>query len=562
MQNLQMNTGIKIALMFFVILLSCGSFLPGSQSSIDQKKRAVLRVQTTLIQASVVVTDKDGRPVRGLKKEDFVLLNEGKEQEISFFSEETMPTMEKTESASLPQNVFSNEPQYKGGIPSSLTIILFDTLNTRFWDQVSAKGELIKFLGQIQPQDRVAILSLGSDIRILHDFSSDTASLVDAVQRYRGRLNSVVGTTTEAAGTGNAVLDAIFDQANQAMNKYLDLEWRVENTLNAMTTIAEYVRTSPKRKNLIWVTGSFPFNYGFDSIPKGAGFSEDFGNYNDAFTKACRAISNANVAIYPVDARGLVGLADIVPEFNAATRGVRPQQNSVANSISSGLSAFRFTIDTMNILAAKTGGKAFYNSNDIMNSIRNAVDDGNANYTLGFYPRENQWNRAFHDLKVKVNRPGVEARHRSGFFALPGPKISPEDRSVRAAEAGHAALEATGITLRFRMEAAPGQGGHLKFDVAFDPRQITLELRDGRFEGSLHIAYLQRTSAGKVLASKQEVVKLRLSEDTYQKGLADGLSLSREWIIEPAAHELRIVVCDGISDSIGSIFIPIVRENK
>ena len=219
------------------------------------------------------------------------------------------------------------------------------------------------------------------------------------------------------------MLDALFDNANQAMNKYLDYAQRVENTLNAMTAIAEYLGTMPKRKNLIWVTGSFPFTYGFDKIAKGGNFAADFGNYDDAITKACRAISNANVSIYPVDARGLVGLADIVPEFNAATKGTRPnQQNNVANSISSGLSGLRNTFDTMNSLAGKTGGRAYYNSNDIMTSLRNAIDDGDVCYSLGFYPRENQSDRKFHNLEVKVNRPGMEVRHRSGFYRTARPE--------------------------------------------------------------------------------------------------------------------------------------------
>lgn len=280
-----------------------------------------------------------------------------------------------------------------------------------------------------------------------------------------------------------------------------------------------------------------------------------------SITKACRAISNANVSIYPVDARGLVGLADIVPQFNAATQGSRPSgYNNVANSISSGLLGLRATFDTMNSLAGKTGGRAYYNSNDIMTSLRNAIDDGDVTYMLGFYPREDQSDRKFHNLEVKVNRPGMEVRHRSGFFALPGPKIPPENRGARAVEAGRAPLEATRIALRVRLETAPAPGTPLKFEVVFDPRQVTLEPRDDRMEGTLHIAYFQRTSAGKEVASKQETVKLRISADTYQKGLADGLSLAREWVIEPAARELRIAVCDGTSDNIGAIFIPLSQK--
>ena len=136
MRNSRLTTRFKVTLAIFVVLLSTNSSsLRGFQTSVsgNQKKETVLRVQTTLVQASVVVTDKDGHPVKGLKKEDFVLLNEGKAQEISFFSEESTVSGN-AESSPLPNNVFSNEPQFQSGNASSLTVILFDTMNTEFWD--------------------------------------------------------------------------------------------------------------------------------------------------------------------------------------------------------------------------------------------------------------------------------------------------------------------------------------------------------------------------------------------------------------------------------------------
>jgi hypothetical protein len=287
---------------------------------------------------------------------------------------------------------------------------------------------------------------------------------------------------------------------------------------------------------------------------------EEWGNYNDPVTRACRAISNADMSIYPVDARGLVGSADILPMFDAATRGTRPPQgNRLSDRISSGFSAHQATIDTMNTFAERTGGRAFYNSNDIMTSIRRAIDDGTATYTLGFYPREDDWNRKFHRLEVKVNRPGVEVRHRMGFYAIPGPKTTIEDRTARAIAAGRAPLEATRMTLRVRLAPPPPAGAPQAFELILDPREITLQPRDGRLEGTLHIAYFQRTSAGKELSTRQEVVKLRLTEDTFRRGLADGLSLSREWQIHPDARQLRFAVCDGASDNIGVISVPLAQ---
>lgn len=87
--------------------------------------------------------------------------------------------------------------------------------------------------------------------------------------------------------------------------------------LETMTNIADHMATIPGRKNLIWISGSFPFPFG-DEVEGVRGVT------TDEIMKACRAVSNANMALYPVDARGLVGPGDIFPMFNAGAQGRLP----------------------------------------------------------------------------------------------------------------------------------------------------------------------------------------------------------------------------------------------
>jgi hypothetical protein len=113
------------------------------------------------------------------------------------------------------------------------------------------------------------------------------------------------------------------------------------------------------------------------------------------------------------------------------------------------------------------------------------------------------------------------------------------------------------MTLMVRLDPPPLPGAPLRFDLVVDPHQIILEPRGNLMAGSLYIAFLQCADAGKILQTKEEMVNLRLSEATYRNALANGLSLSREWALEPGAEQLRIAVCDGASDSIGSIRVPL-----
>jgi VWFA-related protein len=501
----------------------------------DQKPKPVFSVTTRLVQASVIVQDKNGRPVTGLKKDDFVLRVGRKEREISVFSEET--TAARPPAEMLPPGVYSNELARQPGIPNSLTAVLFDTLNTKWADQLMSKKNVAEFLSQIQPQDRVAIFVLGRKLRVLHDFSNDSASLVRAIQEFKGRLNTEVDASkAESYETGNPVLDGIFERSNEEMAQYFEAEARLI-TLDALTGIADYFASFPGRKNVLWVAGHFSFDYRTRVVE---------------YLNVCRALSNANVSLYPVDARGLVGPNDIFG-WSAANRGSAFNPNALLNASS----GFAGSLQNMDILANWTGGRAFYNTNDITHSLRQALEDSTAYYMLGFYPRESEWNSTFHNLEVKVNRPGVEVRHRAGFYALPEPRLTVDDHAALALKAVKSPLEATRLTLTVRLAAPPVGNALLRVELILDPLQIKLESHDGRRTGSLYLAIQQATAVGRILQTKQEKVNLNLAEATYQSALRNGFSLNREWSLEPGVERLRIGICDGASDSTGSIVVPV-----
>src|SRR5215471_14251447 len=157
----------------------------------------VIRVTTRLVQVNVVVHNKKGEPVRDLAKEDFVLFDKGQEQKILFFSKESTEALP----ANLPPlapgiisnrytNFTSGGEKHLAPLPTSLTVVLLDGLNTAFTDQHYAKEALIKFLNQLQPGDRVAIYTLTNGLRVLHDFTSDTSSLLTALSKHRNQDSS------------------------------------------------------------------------------------------------------------------------------------------------------------------------------------------------------------------------------------------------------------------------------------------------------------------------------------------------------------------------------------
>jgi VWFA-related protein len=176
-----------------------GVAVPAQEANGSQSPTGpVIRSSTRLVKLSVVVHDKHGNPITGLTKDDFIILDKKKPQKLQvFFTRTTEPLGHSHEP--LPADTFSNRMADQSA-PSSATVILLDGLNTRFPDLAYARAQIVKFLMQIQPQDRVALYTLGTDLTLVHDFTSDASSLLAALQNY-GNVISPLRNVPAARGT-------------------------------------------------------------------------------------------------------------------------------------------------------------------------------------------------------------------------------------------------------------------------------------------------------------------------------------------------------------------------
>jgi len=265
-----------------------------------------------------------------------------------------------TRLALLPASTFSNLPVHASGAVNAITVVLVDGPNTPFADQAYARRQLIKVLGALTPADRVARYALGHGLRILHDFTDDASSLLRALERrglYTGpKLDD---SNPAAATTPDEDLTEFLDHANRAVADFQVAD-RVTTTLDAITAIAQHVAGLPGRKNLVWISGGFPFAIGMDAWSPNE--SRDSRTFANEMERAARAVTAAQLAIYLVDARGLTAGSTT----GAGATGGR------ATSLA-GLEAMRDvqqTQDVMDILAARTGGKSYVNSNYLRNHSR------------------------------------------------------------------------------------------------------------------------------------------------------------------------------------------------
>ncbi|MGO4885591.1 MAG: VWA domain-containing protein [Bryobacteraceae bacterium] len=515
-----------------------------------QMPETVIRTTTRLVQVNVIVT-QHGAPVPGLKKEDFEVFDNGKRQEIRQFSEDTRAILPSV-AEPLPPSTFTNQLEQRSGAPAAVTAILLDGVNTRFSDQTYARQQVVQFLRQIQPQDRIAIYTLDSrGLRVLHDYTTDSSDLLAKLAKYQGDIApDITGVSDVADPLGGWMRGGGGGGGGNRGNSFergFYLNNRIQQTLHAIEFIAQNLAPLPGRKNLIWVSSAFPLQIGYVNMSSGArpmggpgvgrtgprispGMPRDQWSWTADTDRTIRALNDANLAIYPVDARGLVASASA----RVSSRLYQSQS-------------------TMEELAARTGGRAFINSNDISGAIRTAVADSSVTYTLGFYPQNDKFDNSFHNLKVKlVDLPHMELRYRKGYMDQSTP---PQDEGLRRAALHDAVLspmDANGIGLRAKvLESA----GNLDVTLRVDPKSILLDPQGDRWAGKLDLLFVEKDAHGAQTYGVDDTMSLELLRDNYNRVEKEGLIYHRV-IPKSGGSELRVVVRDASTGAVGSITAP------
>jgi VWFA-related protein len=563
----------------------------------------VIRTTTRLVQVSVVVTDKKGEPITGLRKEDFTVLDEGKPENIAIFTSAAPAPTAALEP--LPPNVFTNRYELKGQDPGAVTVILFDAENTATEDQAYVRKQVLHLLGMLKPQDHVAIYALIGKLLILHDFTQDNSALVQAVNRFTPKQMaefdaSNVDKVDLVSLGGDTQWQYLQDALNRSNGMMSDryTRNRVETTASALETIADHVAGIPGRKSLVWVSGGFPIQLGIPEIGRpdnnamqgmnggstgakgpqpgvplpGQGCAPtvnqlncpyiDDGTFADIIKRVAAALNRVNMAIYPVDARGLTVDPGMSP--GGSSGSIAPAGRSATTSQTNAvLTKEEDTRATSRLLADETGGQAFYGTNDIRNALRRAFDDGRYAYTIGFYPGHNTWDGKFRKLTITVNRENARLRYRKGYFAAPDQKESAEAAKMELQEAAMAPIDATalGVTVSGKY-IPPASDRKLELHIGIDPTQLLLQDIDNHRKGGVDLFYLQMDASGKVLGAEQQRVGLNLEEKQYEYLTKAGIVFERHLAVQPQTTEIHIVVRDVGTGALGSVAVSTVAFFK
>ncbi len=545
------------------------------------QQETVIRSSVRLVQVSVVVEDKKGNPVTGLKQEDFTVLDEGKPQKIAFFTAAVpppaTPASEQPSSKPvrlLPANAFTNRYDLKGqDPPGAVTVVLFDSLNTAPQDQSFVRKEVIHFLQTLKPQDHVAVYGLTTQLLILHDFTRDSADLVAAANRYSPKELAAFDAThtpdIDLASLGAdpvqwAMLQNSINNANGIIGDQYTKD-RVAMTVEAMNEIANHVSSIPERKSIVWISGGLPIQTGSAKLgkpgyggPSGIGATTDnrlpqhdraLVKFDEMVRQVADTLNRSNIAMYAIDAKGVE--LDPAMDFSkrAALLGdqVRERDTSVLN-------AEQDARDSSKLLADRTGGLAFFGNNDVRGAVRRAFDDGRYAYNIAFYPNHGQWDGKFREIKIQ-SKAGLRLRYRSGYYASPDRASSKAEIADVLQQAAESPLDSTNLGMIISGKGAKDSRA-VELHIGIDPKQLLLQSSGDRRKGAVDLFFLQRDAAGKRVAAEEQHLELNIEEKQYEYLSKVAMVLDRHVTIAPQSTELRVVLRDAGSGSLGSVTLP------
>jgi hypothetical protein len=345
-----------------------------------------------------------------------------------------------------------------------------------------------------------------------------------------------------------------------------------------LSALARNLSGYPGRKNLIWVSEAFPA-YLFPNDPDPLGRNSGSAaasqlplvkNYQGEINHASDLLANAQVAVYPIDVAA-VGNRDVYSSMSNTDSNGNYLGNSARGAVRSGLGgsaqaseisnaseAAMNSHSTMNSVAEQTGGKAFYNTNDLNRAIRDSMEDGSTYYTMGYYPENKDWDGRFRRISVKVNRPGVKLHYRQGFYAVEPKEYAKQDPKILAMDMG-SALDitnpiSTGLPFQAIVLPPSAQNGNkIQINFGVDPHAIAFELKpDGLQHASVDCGVRAYSKTGESIKLQGNTFNAALAPEQYQKVMKAIFPCNQTLELPPGEYLLRLAVRDTNNGLIGT----------
>jgi VWFA-related protein len=512
------------------------------------QQQPTFKVRVDYVEVDAVVTDRQGRLVRDLTKEDFQVLEDGKSQAITNFTLVDIPVEKESRplfaASPIEPDVRTNEKPFDGRV----YVMVVDDLHTRFGRSVRVKTAAKQFIERrLGANDLMAIVHTAGPSDANQEFTNNKKLLLASVDRTQGRkLDSATANKTNEY---NRTRDT--RQQGDPLNDPDDMErgFNARTTLDTLRNVAQWFGSvHGRRKAILFVSEGIDYDI-YDVIAQNGSNHQSASTVLDATRDAIGAATRSNVAIYGIDPRGLTDLGDESIEL-----GAFPDDTSLGVGPGSLQSELRLSQDSLRTLSEETGGFAVVNKNDFATAFQRIVEDNSSYYVLAYYPPDPRPGRT-HKIDVRITRPGLTVRARKAYLTpkkVDPPKTtgnSPSTPELR--DALDSPLPVSGLTMH--VFAAPFTGTAPNASVLFG---VELRGRDMKVDpnSKILLSYIAIDSNGKIRGGNTDSLMLtNLKPESKVRIEQSGLRMLNRLELPPGKYQLRVAAQDQGGGNVGSV---------
>jgi VWFA-related protein len=500
---------------------------------------------TNLVIVDVTVKDKSGKPIDNLKQRDFTVTEDGKPQKVAVFEFQKLTDMPEppqlvslADQIKLPEapktTITAETPGQVQYHNKRLLVLFFDFSSMGIPEQLRAQEAATDYLNtKITKDDIVAIMLYASRINVLTDFTSDRDQLAGIIKGLPIGEMSEMADLADDASDDNEDTGAAFVADETEFNIF-----NTDRKLQALEQASRMLAALPEKKSLIYFAG---------------GLSKTGVDNQAQLDASVNAAVKANVAIFPIDTRGLMADPPGGGASKGASRGSGAFTGSVYNSQRARINGSQETLVT---LAADTGGKAFLDSNDITAGITEAQQDLKSYYVLGYYSQNGAMDGKFRKISVKLNNK-LEAKleHRPGYWAGKiWTKMSGQDREQQLTEAISAGEPLTDIPLALQVDyfRIGSTSYFVPVSIKVPGSAVELAAKGGgaftNFDFLGQIQDEQRAVAGNV----RDNVRIKLDQTKAANASRKGFQYDAGFTLGPGRYRMKFLVRENVSGKMGT----------
>ena len=530
------------------------------QNGVTTSKGFKFDISTQLVVEDIIIKDKSGNPITGLKASDFVVTEDAQKQEVSFAEfqkledttvlppPEEKPSVlstreekpaEKPKEELKPVTTNQIKPEKSGDImykDRRLMVLFFDMTSMPIPDQIRAQTAAEKFLKtQITKSDLVAIMTFSNDINVVEDFTDDRDLLLKDIKKLT--IGEGQGFDEQVSDDSAADTAAAFTQDDTEFNIF-----NTDRQLSALESAVNMLRALNEKKALVYFASGMTRN----------------GTDNQAQLQATvNAALRANVSFYPIDARGLVASAPLGDATKASPGGSGMYSGSSARSAQSN---FQGQQETLYALAADTGGKTLLDNNDLSVGIQQAQKDMSSYYILGYYSHNEKMDGRFRTVKITMKDPALQAKfskfdYRRGYYAGKEWKnFNSTDKENALTQALLLGDPVTDIDIAmevyyFRLAK---DRYYIPLVAKIPGSELELARHGGAESTNIDLIGVLKDAAGKQVQNFRESIPLKLKDTTAQELAKHPITYDAGVVLPPGKYSLRFVARENTTGKMGT----------